>query len=206
VKPTPENLHDFVLELLPADEQMRLASVIEKSPELLTEVAALRETLGTFGLSVSAYESASAGRQRLLSALDGGGRFSPFVAELARCFDLAESAVRALCDRIDDASAWEQSPAPGIELLHFQPGPSAIAPDTGFVRFAPGVRFPYHRHRGYEITYVLEGAMRNGDGTLYLPGESITLPPGSEHDYSIPDCGALTAVVHAGFDVVRRPT
>ena len=96
--------------------------------------------------------------------------------------------------------------APGC-LGHALPsGPNAIAQAQSFVRLPRGLAFPYHRHVGHEINYVLEGAVRDGDGSLYLPGEAIVMTPGTEHDFSIPDdADALIAVVQAGFDFVSKP-
>jgi hypothetical protein len=145
-------------------------------------------------------------RRRLLAALETGERFSPFARDLASAFDLSLARVRELCELIDDPSAWQAGPLPGISLMHFAGGPNAIAPDTGFVRLPRGLQFPYHRHLGHELNYVLEGAVRDGDGTLYLPGEAIAMTPGSEHDFSVPgDADALIAVAQAGFDFVPKP-
>ena len=145
-------------------------------------------------------------RRRLLAALETGERFSPFMRDLASAFDLDLARVRALCDQIDQPSAWEAGPLPGIAVMHFAAGPNALAPDTGFVRLPRGLHFPYHRHKGHELNYVLEGAVRDGDGKLYLPGEAIEMAPGTEHEFSIPsDADALIAVVQAGFDFVPKP-
>jgi hypothetical protein len=139
-------------------------------------------------------------------SLRTGERYSPFVRDLASSFDLTELRVRELCDQIDAPSAWEAGPLPGISVMHFAGGPRAVAPDTGFVRLPRGLQFPYHRHVGHEINYVLEGALRDGDGSLYLPGEAIVMRPGTEHELSVPnDADALMAVVQAGFEFVPKP-
>lgn len=144
-------------------------------------------------------------RRRLLTALDTGERFSPFMRDLASAFDLSLARVRELCDLIDRPASWEAGPMPGISVMHFAGGPNALAPDTGFVRLPRGLVFPYHRHVGHELNYVLEGAVRDGDGKLYLPGEAIAMAPGTEHEFSIPsEADALIAVVQAGFDFVPK--
>ena len=49
----PEDLHEYVLELLPADEHARLTRAIERDAKLAAEVAVLRETLGLYGSSAT---------------------------------------------------------------------------------------------------------------------------------------------------------
>ena len=206
-----DDLHDYVLGLLPDAERRKLDAEVARSAALAGEVRAVREAL--FGgpataaaTSATASRASAAGRAHLLNALDTGARFAPFVTDLARHFDLGVARVRDLCDRIDRADAWEAGPLPGIGVMHFAGGPHAIAPDTGFVRLPRGLQFPYHRHQGHEVNYVLQGALRDGDGTLYLPGEAIVMAPGTEHAFSVPDqADALIAVVQAGFDFVPEP-
>lgn len=145
-------------------------------------------------------------RRRLLTALETGERFAPFMRDLAAAFDLSLTRVRELCEQIDRPSAWQAGPMAGIAVMHFAGGPNARAQDTGFVRLPRGLAFPYHRHAGYELNYVLEGAVRDGDGRLVLPGEALEMSAGSEHEFSIPsDADALIAVVQAGFDFVPKP-
>ena len=68
---------------------------------------------------------------------------------------------------------------------------------------ARGLQFPHHRHLGHEVNYVLQGAIRDSDGTLYLPGEAIEMAPGTSHDYSVPDDADLVmVVVQAGFEML----
>jgi quercetin dioxygenase-like cupin family protein len=144
-------------------------------------------------------------RESLLAALSSSERFRPFVPDLCRHLDLAEARVLELLARLDEGTHWEPSPLPGLWLLHFQGGPNAVAHDTGFVRFAKGLRFPYHRHLGPEVNYVLQGAIRDGDGTLYVAGEAIVNEAGSAHDYVTSEhTETLIAVVQAGFEVVVK--
>jgi anti-sigma factor ChrR (cupin superfamily) len=212
VKLTLDDLHDYVLGVLPDAERHALDAEVARSPELQAEVRAVRETL--FGHTVSNTKATPSGaatahpdaRARLLGALDSGARYAPFIADLTRAFDLAAARVRELCDLIDAPSSWQAGPLPGIQVMHFAGGPNAVAPDTGFVRLPAGLQFPYHRHVGHEINYVLEGAVRDGDGTLYLPGEAIVMAPGTAHSFSVPeDADALIAVVQAGFELIAPP-
>lgn len=206
MKLTLEDLHDYVLELVPERERRRIDQLVAASPELQAEVRAAREALGVLADREGAVARPTHGRKRLLSALDSGARYAPFVADLCASFDLGQARIRELCDQIDQPSAWEAGPLPGISVMHFPGGPNVVAPDTGFVRLPRGLQFPYHRHVGHEINYVIEGAMRDGDGSLYLPGEAIVMQPGTAHVFSIPDdADALVAVVQAGFEFIPKP-
>ncbi len=206
MKLTLEDLHDYVLELLPASERRRIDALVASSPDLQAELRAAREALGLLAHGEGGMRAPAAGRSRLLSALDSGARYAPFVADLCASFDLGAGRIRELCDQIDVPSAWEAGPIPGISVMHFPGGPNVLAPDTGFVRLPRGLHFPYHRHVGHEINYVIEGAMRDGDGTLYLPGEAIEMTAGTAHEFSIPDdADALIAVVQAGFEFIPKP-
>lgn len=142
-------------------------------------------------------------RARLLATLAGPARFAAFVPDLSKHFDLDHDAVRGLLGKIDLPASWEAGPFPGISLIHFAGGPHAAGPDTGFVRFAKGLHFPMHRHVGFEVNYVLEGTLRDGDGTLYLAGQAIVKTAGSQHEFFVgPERDALVAVAQRGFEIV----
>lgn len=201
--PALDELAEYVLGTLPEPRRLELSAIIARSPALEHELQAVREALGALPPQLPPVRPRADARAALLRALDSGERFSPFLDDLARHFDLAKTRVRELFHLIDDATRWEPGPMPGIDVMHFAGGPHAIAPDTGFVRLPRGFRFPMHRHVGHEVNYVLQGAIRDGDGTLYLPGEAIIKAPHTTHDFSIPeDADALVAVVHAGFELV----
>lgn len=201
-----DDLPEYVLGTLPEAERSALEAELASSPELRRELTAVREVLGLAAAPAAAPRSSAAGRSRLLAALASGDRYSPFLQDLARHFDLSLARVRELFHKIDEAASWEAGPMPGIQVMHFAGGPNAIAPDTGFVRLPRGLQFPYHRHLGHEVNYVLEGAVRDGDGRLYVAGEAIEMKPGTAHEFSIPDdADALIAVIQAGFEFVEKP-
>ena len=201
-----DNLPEYVLGTLPDAERHALEAELEASPELRRELDAVRETLGLAAELDTAPRAPAGSRARLLDALTTGDRYSPFLGDLSRHLDLAPQRVRELFHAIDVPASWEAGPMPGISVMHFQGGPQAVAPDTGFVRLPRGLKFPYHRHVGHEVNYVLEGAVRDGDGRLYVAGEAIVMEPGTTHEFSIPDdADALIAVVQAGFEFVAKP-
>jgi hypothetical protein len=142
-------------------------------------------------------------RARLLAALDGPERLAPLVPRIARWSDLAADAVRAVLARLHDPAAWTPGPLPGVELLHFEHGPLAAGLDTGFVRFAPGTRFPRHRHAALEVNLVVEGALHDDDGRVYGPGEALERGPGTEHAFATaPDVPTVVFVAQSGFEIV----
>ena len=200
-------LMEYVLGLTPAAEREGLEAELESSPALARELAAVREALGLVAsmLPPAPDEPRPRARAALLSALDSGARFRPFADDLARHFDLPRARILELFAQIDDDANYEAGPMPGIEVMHFTAGPGAVGHDTGFVRLPAGLQFPHHRHHGHEVNYVLSGALRDGDGTLYLPGEATIKPPGTTHEFSVaPEKDALIAVVQDGFDVVPK--
>jgi anti-sigma factor ChrR (cupin superfamily) len=201
-----DDLPEYVLGTLPDSERRALEAELAASPELRRELDLVREALGSAATPAVTESAPAPARSRLLAALVTGDRYSPFLADLCRHFDLAAERVRQLLHAIDDAASWEAGPLPGIQVMHFPAGPGAVAQDTGFVRLPRGLQFPYHRHVGNEVNYVLEGAVRNGDGRLFVAGEAIEMEPGTEHEFSIPeDADALIAVVQAGFEFVPKP-
>jgi hypothetical protein len=197
-----DDLIEYALGSLPEARRRELEAEIGHSRELQQELAALREAFGRLDDHLPAVEPRPDARAALLEALDSADRFSPFVADLMRHFDLPETRVRSLLHRMDDPAAWKDGPMPGIHLIDFPSGPGAIATHAGFTTLPRGLQFPYHRHLGPEINYILEGSMLGDDGQLYIPGEALILPQGSAHTFSIPDSDTLVAVIHVGFEFV----
>lgn len=199
-------LEPYVLGQLSDAEQTELSAALAASPELRRELAAVRETIA-LSLDVGDLRPRPEARAALLRALEGPERRYTFVNDLVKLFDLGAERVRELLRKIDDATAWEAGPLPGIMTMHFAGGPNAFGPDTGFARLPAGLRFPFHRHIGPECNYVIEGALRNGDGTLFLPGEAIVLPAGTVHEFSVPaEADVLIAVAQVGFEIVGQPS
>jgi len=197
---------EYALGGLAAAEQRALEAELAASDELRRETAAVRDALAALPAAIAPVIPREGARAALLSALSSGARFRPFLADLGRWCDLPAVRVRELLSQVDEAGAWRPGPLPGLACLHFAAGPKAIAQGTGLVRMPRGLCFPYHRHAGHEITYVLEGALRDGDGTLYLPGEAMVKMPGSAHECYVPEeADTLIAVVHVGFEFIEKP-
>jgi quercetin dioxygenase-like cupin family protein len=202
----PDELTEYALELLPAARRREIDVLVAASPELQRELRALHETLGGFCGALPQATPSPGARAALLAALDSGRRFAPFLDDLARHLDLAKARVLELLDEIANPARWEPGPMPGMRLMHIEHGPNAVAADAGFVWMTRGSQFPYHRHLGHEVAYVLEGAVRVGDDALYVPGEAIISAPGTAHEYSVPDgADLLMLVVHEGLEIVKKP-
>jgi hypothetical protein len=197
---------EYALGNLPEAELRALEWELAASDDLRREAAAVREALAALHVASAPVLPRPCARDALLSALATGERFRPFVADLMHWCDLTAIQVRELLAQIDEASAWQPGPLPGLAFMPFSAGANAIAHDTGFARMPRGLCFPYHRHAGHEVNYVLEGALRDGDGTLYLPGEAMVKAPGSAHECYVPEDGdALIAVVQVGFEFIEKP-
>ncbi|MHB1870256.1 MAG: cupin domain-containing protein [Steroidobacteraceae bacterium] len=75
---------------------------------------------------------------------------------------------------------WVASPTAGVERrMLFRIGEEK-ARATSIVRYAPGSRFPRHRHPGGEEFLVLEGVFQDETGE-YPAGSYVRNPPGSAH-------------------------
>jgi len=71
-------------------------------------------------------------------------------------------------------------------------------PETGeglsLIHFLPGTSSALHEHTGFEEFVVLQGELREPDGSVYKTGDVVSLPPGSRHG-SHSTTGCITAVV-----------
>jgi quercetin dioxygenase-like cupin family protein len=137
-------------------------------------------------------------RMRLSASLDAGPLWR-HVDALATLFDLdRESSARQL-GRLGDDDAWREGPLPGLRLRLAKAGPECAGAYTGFLRLAPGVRFPAHEHLGPEGTLVLAGGLRQSDGRELHAGDLLWLPKGCAHDFvglDGEDC--MAAVIQRG--------
>jgi anti-sigma factor ChrR (cupin superfamily) len=204
MRPAHEELAEYVLGSLQNPRRGMLEAQIAGSPDLQRDVAELREAFSVLAEQLPGVLPRPASRSALLDALDSAARFSPFVDDLAVHFDLPIARVRELLGQTDDPARWIATPVPGIALIDFPSGPNAIATHAGFAAFPRGLQFPYHRHLGPEINYILEGSLLTG-GKLYIPGDAVIMEPGTCHEFEIPDADTLIAVIHIGFEFIDKP-
>jgi putative transcriptional regulator len=193
---------EYLLDLLPEGERDRAAAEIAASPERAREMALTGQALAVWAEQrVGEATPPPDLRRRLLRTVAGTERFNPFVALLRRLFDLGARATADLLAKADGAVDWMEA-APGVRYFHFAPGAAVGAREAGIVRLRPDSVFPRHRHRGPELTLVLEGTLLDR-GEVYGPGSVIESATGSQHDYS---AGAgrdlILASLHSGIDFV----
>lgn len=200
--PLHERLAQYALGALEPDEQAAVEAELDAQPELWDEVASMIEASSMLAAELEPVAPSAAARERLLADLEPK-RFFPHVPALAKLLDLAAEKVEQLLGLIDDAKAWEPSPFPGIDLIHFEGGPNVLAPDTGFVRFPAGFPFPKHKHHGPEIVYVLQGSLHDSDGHVYVPGEACPKTVDDIHSFTVgTECDAVIVVVQVSFEIV----
>lgn len=75
---------------------------------------------------------------------------------------------------------WRPSPSPGVERRLLDRVGGEVARATSLVRYAPGSRFPAHRHDLGEEFLVLAGVFCDEHGH-YPAGSYVRNPPGSTH-------------------------
>ena len=86
----------------------------------------------------------------------------------------------------------EKTGEQGTSFLNLNPD---MEQGIGFYiyRMAPGSHSTPHRHGGAEEFYVIEGELRDHDGTLYKTGDVVWLAPGTVHN-SYSENGCTVAV------------
>jgi len=111
--------------------------------------------------------------------------YAPFYARAAELFDLSEDAVVAELSRLAEPKVWRFAGLPGIHDVGVRGGPKVESAETLFVRFAPGVQFPKHRHTGLERVLVLEGSYVDTTGVVHRAGELREWVEGTEHGFRV---------------------
>lgn len=129
-------------------------------------------------------------------------RYAPFYARLSELFDLPEHELEALLARAGEDGSWQRTLLPGVRRFAVAAGPRLGGSEAHLMRFAPGLRFPKHRHRGTETVFVLEGAYVDAsDGTRVGPGERQDMADGTEHGLLVESGGpCVAAVISRGVD------
>lgn len=182
-----------------------------RDPDLDDELAALLEESVALADDLAPVAPSPAVLARLLDSIasvpNGPGVFERFTARFAAIFDVTVERARELFAHACDPASWEPGPGPGTWLIHFQAGPACAGADTGFVKTAPGTRFPWHHHHGQEHNLILAGEAQDSHAGRLRPGDEPTMDGGSEHDFTaVGDEPFLYAVRVFGVDFnVSRP-
>jgi putative transcriptional regulator len=187
----------YALGALDDDEARTVEAAISADPTLAAE-------LDSFLALAPVAEPSPEVKARLLASV-GGGRFEAVAPRLAALFDVGVERAHELLGLIERSASWE-TPIPGIHLVHFQGGPAYVAADCGFVRIDPGCTFPWHTHRGEEVSVILEGSMTDRDGKVHGVGEELVHGQGTAHDLLAGSSGVLyVARAMNGIEVSGQP-
>jgi len=158
---------------LDTDEATKVEQAIAGDPALAAELDGYLDVLPTV--------LPGADLEAQLMASVGGGPHESFSTRVAALFDVTADRARELLGLVERKVAWVH-PVPGIHLVHFSGGPAYAAADCGFVRIEPGCTFPWHTHRGEEVSVILQGSMRDRDGKVLSAGDELVHAAGTEHD------------------------
>jgi hypothetical protein len=169
----------------------RLHTLFDAFEREVTEgVAESSELASTAGYS-SAVRSAESEpatvaqkRLQLLDRLKSVCRFELYVPVLAKLLDIDEGRTRQELMRVDE-QPFDPSLAANVTTLDIAAGPRWANGISGFVRVMPQTAFPHHEHLGEDLTFILQGALRERDGEIYRPGTLITESRGSSHDFEV---------------------
>ena len=183
-------------------EAAQVERAVAADPALAAELAAYRDAASLIAAPVAPPPDVKA---RLLASV-GGGRFERFSARFSQLFDVTIEKARELLGLTERAASWE-NPVPGIGLVHFAGGPACATADCGFIRIDPGCTFPWHTHRGEEVSIILSGTLRDRSGKLLRAGDELVQAAGTQHDIS---CEGDEPVIFAarafdGIDVRQQP-
>ncbi len=163
----------YALGALDSDEASAVEMALATDPSLANELDAYLEVAPTA-------TPASDLEARLMASV-GGGAYESFASRVSTLLDVTVDRAREILGLIERKASWVH-PVPGIHLVHFEGGPAYAAADCGFVRIEPGCTFPWHTHRGEEVSVILQGSMRDRDGKVLSTGDELVQSQGSEHD------------------------
>jgi quercetin dioxygenase-like cupin family protein len=128
-------------------------------------------------------------RDRLLAGLPATGRFARFAEATAKLLDLGIEQAKALLDRLEDESLFQQE-LPGVAFFWCEGGPAVANAVRGFVRVEAGTRFPEHEHIGEERVLVLQGSfVDEARGLTFNAGDSDVMFAGTTHEFYVPAGG-----------------
>lgn len=174
----------YALGALDADEAALIERAVAADPALAAELASYRDAAHQLVELAPAVAPPPEVKARLLASI-GAGPLERFAARLAAIYDFTVDRAREVLGLVERTAAWD-SPFPGIPIrgVHFQGGPACAAADCGLLRLPAGCTFPWHTHRGEEVSIILVGTLRDHSGKLLRPGDELVQAEGSQHDIS----------------------
>ncbi len=195
----------YALDALDADEAREVEREIAADPALAAELAAYRDAAHQLASTTPAAVPGRDVKARLMASV-GAGPFERFAARMATLFDVTVDRARELLGLIERDASWQQG-LPGLQLVHFAGGPACAHSDCGFVRLAPGCTFPWHKHRGEEVSVILAGTLRDHEGRLLRPGEELVQAQASQHEITAhgDEEVIFAACAFGGIEIAKRP-
>ena len=195
----------YALDLLEGDEAKSVERAVAADPKLAAELASYRDATHELA-AAGPVVAVPADIERRLMASIGGGAFERFADRVGKIFDVTVDRARELLGLVEHRAAWE-TPIPRIGLIHFDGGPACATADCGFVRISPGGTFPWHTHRGEELSIIVAGTLCDVDGKLYGPGDELVRPAGSQHELTVSGDEDVIFVARAfdGIELGARP-
>ncbi|HWM86600.1 MAG TPA: cupin domain-containing protein [Kofleriaceae bacterium] len=210
-------ISDLVIGTLDGATRAAVEAHLEECDRCAGEVVAATEALTSVAMSLPPERPHPSVFTNVLASIaeqeprpEGGtasDRFADLVDRLVELFDLTRERVSTLLELVDEPAAWRRGAADGITLIDFQGGARIAAADAGFVRVAPGVTFPHHRHVGGEVVLVLEGGLVDEDGTVVRRGEAQEFAAGTSHFFvALAEGCVFAAVIWDGLDFAAPST
>lgn len=192
----------YALGALDASEAAAVERAVAADPALAAELASYRDTAHRLVDLVTPVTPPADLEARLLASA-GGGRYERFAARVAAIFDVTVDGAREILGLAERPSSWEAL-FPGIGLVHFQGGPACVAAaaDCGIVRIDPGCKFPWHMHRGEEVTLILAGTLGDHEGRTLHVGDEVVLAGGAAHDLTCVGDAPVIFIARANGGVV----
>lgn len=112
-------------------------------------------------------------------------RYAPFFAQLSALWQVPEELVVSELTRAKRAKSWQSTLLPGLKTFELVLEGRPDGERARLLHFAPGLRFPKHRHRGPESVLVLEGSYADASGLEVRAGDMQSMPADSEHELCI---------------------
>ena len=213
----------YLLGELTSDDAARF-DLGEPVGELPTaDVAALRDAVHGIALYTFPASPMPHVRARLLAAITGPERLSPFEGDLAAHLAIRRSEAGDLLTRVDAPHGWRDDAA-GLRLLPLETGVEEHAPETMssapgdldvtmvqrpawprdcLVRAAPGATIPSRYPHSEARVLVLQGGLRQGERRSG-PGDTVYWRPGTSLGAAEPGGAELIVAISAA--VARRPS
>jgi anti-sigma factor ChrR (cupin superfamily) len=186
---------EYALGTLPQVERAEVQRHVAECRACAAQLREVEEAVSLVAMDLPPLAPAPGVLDRLLHSTHG--HYEGLVDKVAEMWDLGRERVRELFEWMKTAS-WNPSGITGVDVLHLQPGPAAAHADAGFVRFAPGVDFPFHDHIGDELQLILEGWLVDDQGVRFAVGDRMFKPVGSAHSFRVGPEGCVIALSLVG--------